>query len=562
MEQRRFILAVILSALVMMAWQVFFGPQPPVIVEEPAQEVTEEEIASAGEGAAPGEGESAGAADAEGAGLEQAEAPPVVEVDPRRDRIVTPELELELDNRGAVVRDIKITEPEQYSGEGGELLRAFEEDAPAYPFELVFLDQVVEVAPDALYEVVEEESIPGAETGAFNKLTYRYTDPGGRFVIDKVYTVDTERPYVVHLGVTVKNLMADMRLVDTPALDIIDRDDPEQKSSFLDFRPDVLGAICQTEDGTERRFLEKIEGTIRHSQFGVLWSGADTRYFLMAAIAENGADACVFERADGDYLRSRLVYEGFSIAPGSSWTAGHLLYMGPKDFDVLRDTGHRLEEAIDYGFFTILARPLRRILVWFYGITNNWGLAIILLTLLIKGVTWRITGKAYENAERMKLIQPKIKEIREKYEKDQQRMTEETMKVFKENKVSPLGCLPLLIQMPILYGLFVMIYNSIELYQAEFLWYADLSAPDPWFILPLVMGTVMFFQQRLTMTADTAANPQMAMMMKIMPVMFTAFMLFLPAGLVLYYLLNLIIGLGQQFLVKRKYKDLDASALA
>src|SRR5690606_25391198 len=148
------------------------------------------------------------------------------------------------------------------------------------------------------------------------------------------------------------------------------------------------------------------------------------------------------------------------------------LYMGPKDFDSLDAVGQRLEESIDYGLLTILARPLRWMLALFHGWVGNWGIAIILLTLLIKLLTWPITDKAYVNAERMKLIQPRLQEIKKQYENDQQRMTEETMKVFRENKVSPLGCLPMLIQMPILYALFVMIYNSVELYQAEFaLWY-------------------------------------------------------------------------------------------
>jgi YidC/Oxa1 family membrane protein insertase len=278
----------------------------------------------------------------------------------------------------------------------------------------------------------------------------------------------------------------------------------------------------------------------------------------MATIPDNGAEACVFEQASADYLRTRMIFERFSVEPKGTWSTSHSIYMGPKDFGVLRDTGSRLEEAVDYGFFTVLARPLRAALAFFYGFVGNWGLAIIVLTLVIKLFTWPLTQKAYVNAERMKKLQPRIKELREKYENDQQRMSEETMKLMREEKVNPLGCLPLLIQMPILYGLFIMIYNSVELYHAEFLWYADLSAPDPIFLLPLLMGAVMFVQQRLTMQASAATmNPQMVTVMKIMPVMFTAFMIFLPAGLVLYYLLNLVLGVLQQFLIRRKFQKAE-----
>ena len=179
-----------------------------------------------------------------------------------------------------------------------------------------------------------------------------------------------------------------------------------------------------------------------------------------------------------------------------------------------------------------------------------------MLTLLIKIVTWPFTEKSYANAERMKEIQPKLDELRTKHENDQQRLAEETMKLFQENSFNPLGgCFPMLLQMPILYGLYVMIINSVELYHAEFfLWYTDLSARDPYFVLPIFMGALMFAQQQFMTPQST--NPQQAQtqaMMKFMPIMFTAFMLFLPSGLVLYYSLNLVLGILQQYLIRRKF---------
>lgn len=558
MEQRRFLLAMVLSAIVILVWQFFFAPpiEPPT--EDRSQEIVAQQEdrpseATQQERAPDGTAEESDlpAMESDRDDEEVVQAPAIEE---RIDRIITPELTVVLSNRGAVVRSTKITAPRQYAGVGGRLMRAFQDDSPAWPFELSFVDQNIELTGDEMFEFVESESILSPDGESYSKITYRYRDPRNRFIVDKIYAADPDRQYVIRLDIAVQNLLEDMRLVDTAALDIIGRDDPDKKRPRFDFRPDVLGAACQTTDKTHREQFERLDGRITHSQHSVIWAAAETRYFMMAAAPENGADACIFEAAGEDYLRTRIVHERFSIEPGDTWVAGHTLFIGPKDFDVLRDTGHRFEEAVDYGFFTILARPLRRILVIFHGFVGNWGLAIILLTLLIKGATWRITGKAYENAERMKLIQPQIKEIREKYEKDQQRMTEETMKAFKENNVSPLGCLPLLLQMPILYGLFVMIYNSVEIYQANFLWYTDLSAPDPIFLLPIVMGVVMFIQQRLTMQSSAATmNPQMVTVMKIMPVMFTAFMLFLPAGLVLYYLLNLLLGLAQQFMIKRRY---------
>ena len=474
-----------------------------------------------------------------------------------------------MSNRGAVVVNTEITAPRQYAaGSGGNLMRIFEDEPPGWPYQLNFDDGNIELVGNEMYELVEEESERVADRedgdgGVYDRIVYRYTEPSGRFTVDKIYGIDDnpepDRRYALTLDVEVTSNLQDGALAGNPRLDIVQRDDPEEEDHLLDFRPDLLEGVCYNTEDTERTAFENLEGYEEYAQHTVLWAGTDTRYFMLAAVPLDGAAGCSFDILGDDYLRTRLYHEGVTIQPGGSWTTSYLLYTGPKDFDVLTDTGHQLNESVDYGLFSFLARPLRWSLARLYGFTANWGLAIILLTLIIKLLTWPITGKAYDSAERMKQIQPQIKEIREKYEDDQQRMTEETMKLFRENDVSPLGCLPLLLQMPILYGLFVMIYNSVELYQAEFLWYADLSAPDPFYALPVLMGAVMFFQQRITMSAQASTNPQMKIVMKVMPVAFTAFMLFLPAGLVLYYLLNLMMGLSQQFLIKRKYRKADES---
>ena len=573
MEQRRFLLAMILSGLVILVWQIFFVPDPPEPEEEEEVVVeAEEEVPSADDAAAddaaptdatPQDDDEAAEEtpdidpeDAEELEIDEEALEEAPEIEPRVDHIRTGELDIELSNMGAVLKDVRVTYPDQYAGEGGQLMHAFEEDAPALPYGLSFAEGNVELDEDAPFEVVEEESQLADDGESFERLVYRHVDGAGNFEVDKIFSIDQERRYSLRLEIEVRNTQAEgVPIVAQPALSIIGRDDPDKETSFFDVRPDVLEGVCHTTDDNHRSVFDDIEEYERIGGHTVRWAGADTRYFMKAAVPIDGAEACSFDAVDGrDYLRTRIYESSVTLNPEDSWDSEYVLYMGPKDFEVLGDVGFALEESVDYGLFSFLARPLRWSLVRLYNVAGNWGLAIILLTLIIKLLTWRITGKAYTNAERMKQIQPEIKEIREKYEDDQQRMTEETMKVFKENNVSPLGCLPLLLQMPILYGLFVMIYNSVEIYQAQFLWYADLSAPDPWFILPVVMGVVMFAQQKITMSTAAATNPQMQIVMKIMPVAFTAFMLFLPAGLVLYYLLNLLMGLSQQFLIKRKFR--------
>ncbi|MFU8803978.1 MAG: membrane protein insertase YidC, partial [Bradymonadaceae bacterium] len=481
------------------------------------------------------------------------------DIELRTDVMVSDNFRLEWSNRGAALTSVLITDPVQYEVRG-DLLDAFPEDSPYRPYALSFVDENLGVPENAVYEVIEEESVRGRED-AYTQLTYRFEDPQGRFTLDKVISVHPERAFVLEMDVKITNHLRDARLADTLAVNIYGYPDPDQESNWLDFRPDELEGVCRTLEDTERRVMQKINGPRTYDEAAILWGAVDTRYFLLGNVPLEQGQSCILEVLDEELLRTRIVGKGFSVSPDQTFTSEHLLYIGPKDYGFLGAAGHRLEEAVDYGFLTVLARPLRWLLVLFFGWLGNYGLAIILLTLLIKLLTWPITDKAYSSAERMKKIQPRLKELKEKYAKDQQRMTEETMKLFKENNVSPLGCLPMLIQIPILYALFVMIYNSVELYQANFmLWYTDLSAPDPYFVLPILMGAVMVVQQRMT-TVETP-NPQMAMMLKIMPVMFTAFMLFLPSGLVLYYFVNLILGLGQQFWIKRKFRLADEAAAA
>lgn len=317
-----------------------------------------------------------------------------------------------------------------------------------------------------------------------------------------------------------------------------------------------------TEDTERDNFKSVVDSPQRYDAGQTLWGAVDTRYFMLAAIPDKPVQRCELKVIANSYLRARVVENGFSLAPGQTSTMNHQLYLGPKDVDVLHQVGHKLDASVNYGMFAFVARPMRWGLVHLYGVVGNWGLAIILLTFLIRALLWPVNMKAYGSMERMKQVQPLLNAVKEKYPDDRQRQTEETMALFKEHNVSPAGgCLPMILQMPFLYGLYVTIYNSVELYHAHFaLWYTNLAAPDPYYVLPLLMGVVMFAQQKMS-TVDTT-NSQAAIMMKVMPIMFTAFMLFLPSGLVLYYALSLLIGVGQQYYIRQKYSSDDTEAAA
>ena len=236
------------------------------------------------------------------------------------------------------------------------------------------------------------------------------------------------------------------------------------------------------------------------------------------------------------------------VPTGDSKKYSYTLYVGPKDINDLKAAGAKLDEAIDYGWFTVIAVPILYLLRFFHGLIGNYGLAIILLTIFVKLLLHPINVKSLKSMKGMQQLQPRLKELQLKYKDDKQKLNQETMMLFKAHKVNPMGgCLPMLAQFPIYIALYKVLWNSIELYHAPFFWfYKDLSAPDPYFITPILLGLFMVAQQKLTPSAS--ADPAQQRMMMIMPVMFTAFMLFLPVGLVVYILVNTVMSVTQQYM--------------
>jgi YidC/Oxa1 family membrane protein insertase len=230
------------------------------------------------------------------------------------------------------------------------------------------------------------------------------------------------------------------------------------------------------------------------------------------------------------------------------------LYLGPKDIDRLKEAEVGLEDSIDFWIVGILAKPMLNLLRWFHSLVGSWALAIIMLTILVKLALLYWTQKSFSQMQRMAKLKPMMDELKEKYGKDKERLNTEMMSLYKREKVNPLGgCLPMLLQMPIWIALYRTIYSSVELYQAPLGgWIQDLSAADPYFVLPVILGASMFAQQKLTPT--TMDSAQAKMMLYMMPIMFTVFMLFLPSGLNLYILVNTFLTMAQQFYLRKTIK--------
>ena len=277
------------------------------------------------------------------------------------------------------------------------------------------------------------------------------------------------------------------------------------------------------------------------------WFGSIQHHFVSAVVPERGA-ANRFEVAvSGNVSTSSAIgRELESIAPGSSKTFATTLFVGPKLQSQLEDIDETLKLTVDYGWLTILSQPLFWLLSKMHNFVGNWGVAIILVTFLIKLAFYKLTESSGRSMAKMRNLQPRMKALQDRYKDDRQALSQAMMDLYKREKVNPAaGCLPILIQMPFFLAFYWVLLESVEMRQAPFaLWITDLSTRDPYFILPLIMGAAMFFQQKLN---PAPADPVQAKVMQIMPVMFTGFFAFFPSGLVLYWVTNTLLSIAQQW---------------
>jgi len=245
-----------------------------------------------------------------------------------------------------------------------------------------------------------------------------------------------------------------------------------------------------------------------------------------------------------------------TISAGDSKTISAVLFAGPKLQDQLKVIAPGLELMVDYGKLTIIAEPIFWLLSFFYDLVGNWGVAIIMVTFSIKALFYKLSEKSYKSMANMKLVQPRIVALKERYGDDKQKLNQAMMELYKTEKINPLGgCFPMLIQIPVFISLYWTLLESVELRQAPFmLWMDNLSAADPYFILPVVYGITMFFQQRLN---PAPVDPMQKKMMQLLPIMFTGFFAFFPSGLVLYWIVNNILTIAQQTFIMKKIESGD-----
>lgn len=285
------------------------------------------------------------------------------------------------------------------------------------------------------------------------------------------------------------------------------------------------------------------------------WVGAIQHHFLSAVVPPRDAEYKYKVSVNGNtsvasLIRSPSVY----VRPGREFTFETSAFVGPKLQTQLADLRESLKLTVDYGWLTIIAQPLFWLLSKIHGVVGNWGLAIILVTILIKLAFYKLTEASGRSMAKMREIQPRMKALQERYKDDRQALSQAMMDLYKREKVNPAaGCLPILIQMPFFLAFYWVLLESVEMRQAPFaLWITDLSSRDPYFILPLIMGAAMLFQQRLN---PAPADPVQAKVMQVMPIIFTVFFAFFPSGLVLYWVTNTVLSIAQQWYINKKVHE-------
>jgi YidC/Oxa1 family membrane protein insertase len=288
------------------------------------------------------------------------------------------------------------------------------------------------------------------------------------------------------------------------------------------------------------------------------WMAMLQHYFFSAWLPVGDGQREFYTRKIGELFTTGVIIPVATVEPGAKAVAKMKLYAGPQEQDHISKLAPGLDLVVDYGMLTVIAAPLFWIVQMIYKLVQNWGVAIILLTILIKLAFYPLSAKSYRSMAAMRVVSPKLQKLKEQYGSDRQRLHQAMMELYKTEKINPLGgCLPVIVQMPVFIALYWVLLYSVEMRQAPFAaWIQDLSAPDPYYVLPIIMGITMIVQTKLN---PTPPDPIQAKVMMMMPIVFSIFFFFFPAGLVLYWVVNNVISIAQQWQITRGIEQARAA---
>ncbi len=375
-------------------------------------------------------------------------------------------------------------------------------------------------------------------------LTFTYVDPQG-FMVKKTYGfdgsgfgIDLKTELVNNGAATIagnfQHMLTGPGSVDTK-----------------DTRYETYGFSLFAENSLKKEVPKDLASAVKRYDKQVRWVGLNDKYFLGAVLAvENSIAATELRKGASGFIEGVVATPAFSVAPGQTAQVSHRLFIGPKEIDTLKAQGESLEQSLDLGWFSMIAKPMLYSLKFFYRYVGNYGIAIIIITVILKIFFFPLTHKSYKSMKEMSSLQPKMAALKEKHKNNKDALNKAVMELYRDHKVNPLGgCLPMLVQIPVFFALYKALMYSIELRQAPFMfWIVDLSAKDPYYVTPLIMGATMFVQQKMT---PSNMDEMQQKIMLALPLVFTFMFLNFPAGLVLYWLVNNILTIGQQTYINK-----------
>jgi YidC/Oxa1 family membrane protein insertase len=551
MEQGRLFLAIVLSFLVFVVWEFIFvdkqAKNPPAISEKSIEIPETQTIPK----------------DAESPESNPGEAPDsaVVLQTPGFDTlsINTPLYSATISEKNAAIVGFLLHNYKESMEPGSPNKNLISENNPSGTAILGFSGKDVSGISAAIFTTdVTDKSIDVKD--GVRSISF-FWKSGAGILVEKKYSFNPDT-YKIKLDVMIKN-SSDQPFDENLTLSIVNA--PPGDTQQFSFEGPFAFINGKLEEMPVKDLDEK------NTQIGeVAWAGLGEQYFMTTVLPEKTATATVLlkQNEKTKLLEVQYVQETPVLLPSTQKEFQFSLYLGPKRMSSLKAAGGNLDQAINFGFFDILAKPC----LWLMNTIHdrwipNYGVAIILLTILFKIIFWPLGSKSYKSMAEMKKLQPLMTEIREKYKNDKKKMNEEVMGLYKTYKVNPMsGCLPMLVQIPVFFAFYRMLYGSIELRHAPFFgWITDLSAPDRLFsfdftiplmtppygipVLTIIMGATMFLQQKLS---PPPGDPTQARIMMLMPLIFTFIFINFPAGLVLYWLVNNVLSISQQYYITKK----------
>jgi YidC/Oxa1 family membrane protein insertase len=549
MEQARLIIAIALSLFVFILWNFFFVDkkenQQPKQTQEKEQKTDKKlEILKKDQIIAEKPPLSADI--------------PVLPVKPSRIvTIKTPLYVVKISEKGAVFKSYVLKNYRETTDADSPLLEMIPPDISDGIIRLGFAGNSLSGLDDAVFSGnFNEDSVE--LTNKPKEISFVWTSPQG-VTIEKKFSFIPET-YMIDLGVTIKNLSGET-LRDSISLSLA------QPAEVKESRYGFTGPSALINNKLTQIKTKKIKDKNIYTG-EVKWVAVQNRYFMSAIIPDDPVDGSMHLYVDDKVLINRYVRPETVMDSGTQHVFRYKLFFGPKSMRVLKSVDYDLVKAVHFGMFDIIAKPCVWVMNFIYDhFIPNYGVAIIMLTLFTKIILWPLGNKSYKSMAEMKKIQPLMAEIKEKYKDDKKKMNEEVMGLYKTYKVNPMGgCLPMLAQIPIFFALYRMLYEAIELRHAPFFWWInDLSAPDRLFrfditipfmqppygipVLTIIMGASMFLQQKMSPPMGDATQ---AKMMMLMPLVFTVMFINFSSGLVLYWLVNNIISMAQQYYIQKK----------